>query len=138
MLFALLTEVQVEGKSIWTWVQQSGLCAMTRLEAQLQTLTQGNLPDEEAMTATTKALPLLLLLGADGVMAPFRPQGGSATGKTVWREVKVGILVRLGQRLTKTGHYLDKHQDYIDYAKFKELGLPIGSGMVESVCKWLI
>jgi hypothetical protein len=228
------------------------------------------LPDQEALTATTQSLPLLV--GADGVMAPFRPKTGSPKGKTIWREVKVGILVRLGQRLTKTGqqvshltqrrlvavlggidelsprlwleavrqgmlsspqvvwlsdggrgfwrlfeqrfaryatgildfyhaaqnlwkgskawldgrtqqahtwfttarrllrrgqanevladieaaltleglpasayhtltnlyHYLDKHRDHIDYAKFKELGLPIGSGMVESACKWLI
>ena len=34
--------------------------------------------------------------------------------------------------------YLDRHRDHIDYAKYKELGLPIGSGMVESACKWLI
>lgn len=270
VLFELLAGIKVEGKSIWSWVQQSGQRAVTRLETQLEALPRGNLPDEEAMTATTKSLPLLL--GADGVMAPFRPQAGSAKGKTVWREVKVGILVRLGQRLTKTGqqvtqltqrrlvavlgdidelsprlwfeavrqgvlssqrvvwlsdggrgfwrlfesrfaryatgildfyhaaqnlwkgskawldgrthhardwfrmarrllrrgqanevladieaalaldglpasayqtltnlyHYLDKHRDHIDYAKFKELGLPIGSGMVESACKWLI
>jgi hypothetical protein len=30
------------------------------------------------------------------------------------------------------------HREHIDYAKFKELGLPIGSGLVESACKWLI
>lgn len=34
--------------------------------------------------------------------------------------------------------YLSTHHDHIDYARFKELGLPIGSGMVESTCKWLI
>ena len=34
--------------------------------------------------------------------------------------------------------YLSTHQNHIDYARFKELGLPIGSGMVESTCKWLI
>jgi hypothetical protein len=34
--------------------------------------------------------------------------------------------------------YLDRHRDHIDYAQYKELGLPIGSGMVESACKWLI
>jgi hypothetical protein len=270
VLFELLTGVKVASKSIWSWVQHSGQRAMTRLEAQLAALSEGNLPDQEALTATTQSLPLLV--GADGVMAPFRPKTGSPKGKTIWREVKVGILVRLGQRLTKTGqqvshltqrrlvavlggidelsprlwleavrqgmlsspqvvwlsdggrgfwrlfeqrfaryatgildfyhaaqnlwkgskawldgrtqqahtwfttarrllrrgqanevladieaaltleglpasayhtltnlyHYLDKHRDHIDYAKFKELGLPIGSGMVESACKWLI
>jgi hypothetical protein len=275
VLFELLTGVKVESKSIWSWVQHSGHRAMTQLETQLEALTQGSLPEEEAMAAATKALPLLL--GADGVMAPFRPKAGSAKGKTVWREVKVGILVRLGQRLTQAGqqvthltqrrlvavlgdidelsprlwleavrqgllssqrvvwladggrgfwrlfeqrfanacltgsatgildfyhaaqnlwkgskawldgrtqrardwfrtarrllrrgqanevlvdieaaltleglpdsayqtltnlyNYLDKHRDHIDYAKFKELGLPIGSGIVESACKWLI
>jgi hypothetical protein len=270
VLFKLLTGVKVESKSIWAWVQHSGQQAMTQLETQLEALTQGSLPDEEVMSVATKVLPLLL--GADGVMAPFRPKAGSSKGKTVWREVKVGILVRLGQRLTKTGqqvtqltqrrlvavlgdidelsprlwleavrqgvlsspqvvwlsdggrgfwrlfearfaqyaigildfyhaaqnlwkgskawldgrtqrardwfraarrllrqgqanavltdleaalaleglpasayqtltnlyNYLDKHRDHIDYAKFKELGLPLGSGMVESACKWLI
>ena len=34
--------------------------------------------------------------------------------------------------------YLTKHQDHIDYARFKQLGFPLGSGMVESACKWLI
>jgi hypothetical protein len=34
--------------------------------------------------------------------------------------------------------YLKRHREHIDYAKFKELGLPIGSGLVESACKWLI
>ena len=269
-LFELLTGVKVASKSIWSWVQQSGQRALTELEAQLEALSQGSLPEEEAIAATTKALPLLI--GADGVMAPFRPKAGSAKGKTVWREVKVGILVRLGQRLTQAGqqvthltqrrlvavlgdidelsprlwleavrqgllssqqvvwvadggrgfwrlfeerfanyatgildfyhaaqnlwkggkawldgrtqrardwfrttrrllrrgqanevladieaaltleglpasayqtltnlyNYLDKHRDHIDYAKFKELGLPIGSGIVESACKWLI
>jgi hypothetical protein len=34
--------------------------------------------------------------------------------------------------------YLMAHRDHLNYAKFKELGLPLGSGMVESACKWLI
>jgi hypothetical protein len=42
------------------------------------------------------------------------------------------------QALTKLYLYLDKHRDHIQYAKLKELGLPIGSGFVESTCKWLI
>lgn len=42
------------------------------------------------------------------------------------------------QALQNLYDYLDAHRDHIDYARFKELGLPIGSGMVESACKWLI
>ena len=34
--------------------------------------------------------------------------------------------------------YLKRHRAHIDYAIYKELGLPLGSGMVESACKWLI
>jgi hypothetical protein len=34
--------------------------------------------------------------------------------------------------------YLARHRDHIDYQGYKELGLPLGSGMVESACKWLI
>jgi hypothetical protein len=53
-------------------------------------------PDE-----ATRQCPLLI--GADGVMAPFRPQEGTPKGKTRWREVKVGILARLGRRRTRRG-----------------------------------
>ena len=42
-------------------------------------------------------------IGADGVMAPCRPHGGSPYGKIAWREVKVGILARLGQRIKRNG-----------------------------------
>lgn len=34
--------------------------------------------------------------------------------------------------------YLEAHRDHINYQHFKDLGLPLGSGMVESACKWLI
>lgn len=34
--------------------------------------------------------------------------------------------------------YLTAHEQHMDYAYYKALGLPIGSGMVESACKWLI
>jgi hypothetical protein len=34
--------------------------------------------------------------------------------------------------------YLERHRDHIDDAQYKALGLPSGSGMVESACKWLI
>jgi len=34
--------------------------------------------------------------------------------------------------------YLQRHREHINYAMDKDLGLPLGSGMVESACKWLI
>ena len=53
------------------------------------------------LAAEQAALPLAL--GADGVMVPFRPRGGAPTGKIRWREIKVGVLARLGQHRTRTG-----------------------------------
>ena len=35
-------------------------------------------------------------------------------------------------------HYLSDHIKHVNYHKFKECVLPIGSGLVESACKWLI
>ena len=40
--------------------------------------------------------------------------------------------------LNNVHDYLQKHHEHIKYQHFKELGLPLGSGMVESACKWLI
>lgn len=269
-LLALLTGIEVSPGSIWNWVQQMGAAAKARIEREVQALLAGELPAEEEIEGDIAELPLLI--GADGVMAPFRPNGGQPKGRTVWREVKVGILARLGTRVTQAGktvthlvrrrlvavrgdiddlqprlwiesmhqgiltaktvvwlsdggkgfwrlfrerfephargildfyhaaenvwkgakawldgrtkqahawfalarhklrhgkadevladiqaalaldglpasarqtlansyNYLDAHRDHIDYARFKELGLPIGSGLVESACKWLI
>ena len=269
-LLGLLSGVRVSAGAVWLWVQEAGQRAMERLERELKGLLEGQAPAEEPIDAQTAALPLLV--GADGVMVPFRPEEGTPKGKTVWREVKVAILARLGRRTTRMGQevthlerrrlvavlgdvdalaprlwlealrqgirsakqvawlsdgargfwrlfsehlgkyatgildfyhaaqnvwkgaaawldgrtkrarqwfvlarhrlrhgeadkvladiaqaleldglpdsaretltrlytYLDKHRDHINYEKFKELGLPIGSGLVESACKWLI
>lgn len=42
------------------------------------------------------------------------------------------------QTIQNVYDYLCEHAAHIHYEKFKALGLPIGSGMVESACKWLI
>jgi hypothetical protein len=67
---------------------------MNRLNKQLAELAAGHPPQAELLDEVISALPLLI--GADGVLAPFRPEGGK--GPTVWREVKVAVLARLGQR----------------------------------------
>jgi hypothetical protein len=260
----------VSPQAVWGWVQAAGQQAMETLQEHLHALAQGNLPEPEALAADLATAPLVV--GADGVMVPFRPTGGQPTGKTRWHEIKVGVLARLGQHRTRTGQvitrlhqrrlgavlgdidalkprvwfeavrqgistapqvvrlsdgarglwrlyderlaayavgildfyhvvqylwkgaaawldgrttqarrwcgwarhrlrhgqpdgvladlvealevevlpasaretltalyaYLERHRDHINYAKYKELGLPMGSGMVESACKWLI
>ena len=40
--------------------------------------------------------------------------------------------------LSNVHDYLQTHRDHINYDQFKALGLPLGSGMVESACKWLL
>lgn len=40
--------------------------------------------------------------------------------------------------LRQVRDYLKTHIDHIQYRQFKQQNLPIGSGMVESACKWLI
>jgi len=269
-LLEMLTTVWVSPTSIWNWIQEAGRKAMDHLEGELQNLAEGREPHQEIPKEGIGALPLIM--GADGVMAPFRPEGGSPKGKAVWREVKVAIFARLAKRLNRKGkeisylrqrrlvavlgckdqlgprmllealrqgirtarkvvwlsdggrgfwaifrerfarraqgildfyhaarnlwkgaqalfngktpeatdwfrltrrrlrhgspddvladiknaldlrglpeaaqtvlsnlyEYLAAHREHIDYTKFKELGLPIGSGLVESACKWLI
>jgi hypothetical protein len=270
MLIKQLTGSDVSGQAIWEWVQSVGQRMKQSLEAELEALAAGDVPDVEAMSA--EIATQTLLMGADGVMVPFRPQAKTAEGKTRWREVKVAVFARLGQvrtragkliprlhhhrvaavlgdiddlsermwleslkqgikeaprvvwlsdgarglwrlfderfqpyatgvldfyhaaqnvwsgakvwldgrttrcqdwfadarhrlrhgqaddvlddikvaaalpglpasaqqSLTKLYNYLDKHRDHIQYDKFKEMGVPIGSGLVESTCKWLI
>src|SRR5437667_9646523 len=74
---------------------------MEQLHDQLRAVAKGPLPTEEPLPAQLEAAPLLM--GADGVMVPFRPEGGHPRGKTAWHEVKVGVLARLGHHHTRTG-----------------------------------
>ena len=91
----------VRPRALWGWVQAAGARAMDTLQEQWQTLAQGDLPEPEPLAADLAAAPLVL--GADGVMVPFRPTGGQPTGKTRWQEIKVGVLARLGQHRTRPG-----------------------------------
>src|SRR3989454_10131682 len=68
----------VSPRAVWCWVQAAGQRAMEQLHAQLQALAQGHLPTEEPLAADLAAAPFLL--GADGVMVPFRPEGGHPPG----------------------------------------------------------
>ncbi|ASC72874.1 hypothetical protein XM38_038340 [Halomicronema hongdechloris C2206] len=93
--------LSVSAASLWNWVQQRGQQVQAELMEQLQAQASGAEVSPDPLEATLATLPLAI--GADGVMVPFRPTPKTAKGKIQWREVKVGILARLGTRLTQAG-----------------------------------
>jgi hypothetical protein len=268
-LLKVLLGIEVTAGAVWAWVQKAGGRAKVRLDQELTSLALGEEPAQETLPVEAARLPLIL--GGDGVMLPFRRHPKTPKGKTRWREVKVGVVARLGKRITRKGknvsrlvqrrlvavcgkpadlkirlqleglrqgmrsapqvawisdggrwlwriyraafaqavgildfyhvvenvwkriepcfgskarqarsylkvarsrlrrgdsdevltdlmraaaveglpkkavreiqrlhRYLGQHRDHMDYARYKQLGLPLGSGMVESACKWLI
>jgi hypothetical protein len=100
-ILARLTRVRLSPSTVWLWVQEAGKRAQAHLLAELEAAANGGTVTREAMTAVVDQM--LMLIGADGVMVPFRPNGGSPSGRTVWREVKVGVIARLGERLNRHG-----------------------------------
>ncbi|OLE97762.1 MAG: hypothetical protein AUG75_04345 [Cyanobacteria bacterium 13_1_20CM_4_61_6] len=100
-LLSWYSVASISPRALWGWVQAAGQRAMEQLHEQLQAVAQGQMPTEEPLATELGAAPLLL--GADGVMVPFRPEGGQPRGKIRWREIKVGVLARLGQHRTRTG-----------------------------------
>jgi hypothetical protein len=98
----------VSPRAVWGWVQAAGHQAMEALQADLTTVAKGHEPTPEPLGADLAALPLAL--GADGVMVPFRPEGGNPRGKIRWREIKVGVLARLGQHRTRVGQVVPRLQ----------------------------
>jgi hypothetical protein len=91
----------VSPRAVWCGVHAAGQRAMEQLHEQLQALAQGHLPTEEPLVADLAAAPFLR--GADGVMVPFRPEGGHPQGNTAWHEINGGVLARLGRHTTRTG-----------------------------------
>jgi hypothetical protein len=96
--------VSVSASSLWNWVQLKGTQAQAELAQQLQAQAAGEDCQIEDLDAALLALPLAI--AADGVMVPFRPTLKTPQGKTRWQEIKVAILVRLGQRTNRAGEVL--------------------------------
>lgn len=96
--------LSVSSRTLWTWVQVKGKQAEAELLSQLQAQAAGADCGTEALESSLSALPLVI--AADGVMVPFRPQAKTPKGKPHWQEIKVGILTRLGERLTRSGERL--------------------------------
>ena len=98
----------VSPRAGWCWVQAAGHQAMEHLRQARAAVAPGDEPTPEPLTAEQAAVPLVL--GADGVMVPFRPDAGAPRGKIRWREVTVGVLARLGQQRTRTGQRVTRLQ----------------------------
>jgi hypothetical protein len=118
VLLNCLISVQVSPTAVWCWVQTAGHKAMTRLNDQLTELFAGQLPDMESLDEAISVLPLLI--GADGVMVPFRPEDGK--GPTEWREVKVAVLARLGRRSKSNAPQLHQRRLVAVLGKIDVLG----------------
>jgi hypothetical protein len=94
------TGIEVSASTLWNWVERYGASSQSRLEAQIEQYLQGESMPRESLDEVTAALRLAI--AADGVMVPFRPNP-KTPGKIQWREIKVGLLVRLGHRITRAG-----------------------------------
>ena len=101
VLLQRLTGIHLSATTIWNWVQSAGQKAMEQLQQELELLASGIEPTEEKHSPIEKQMPLII--GADGVMVPIRPQEKNPKGQTIWREVKVAILARLEHRLNRKG-----------------------------------
>jgi len=101
MLMKTLTGILVSPASIWNYVLIFGNKAMSKPELELKALSEGELPNMAQID--NKVKKLIMAIGGDGVMVPFRPDGGSPEGKAVWRVVKIGIFARLENKITKNG-----------------------------------
>ncbi len=78
-LLQQLTGAVVSDATIWQWVQVAGKQAMAQLNLELQSLASGQHPLIESLPSQLKAMPLLI--AADGVTVPFRPQPKTPKGK---------------------------------------------------------
>lgn len=100
-LLGQFSGLTVSASSLWNWVERCGTQALAEVSDQLAQQQSGQPIEPESLSAALAALPLVI--SADGVMVPMRSQPKTPKGKVVWREVKVAILARLGERLTQTG-----------------------------------
>ena len=100
-LLKQLLGISVSSTSIWQWVQDKGKQAMTQLDKELEQMKKGINPEQEHIDENIAELPIVI--GSDGVMVPFRPNGGDPKGKTSWREIKVGIIARVEKCINKVG-----------------------------------
>jgi hypothetical protein len=105
-LLGQFSGLPVSASSLWNWVERRGQQALDELSAQLAQQRSGEPVVPEALSETLAALTLAV--SADGVMVALRSQPKCAKGKIIWREVKVALFARLGERLNRAGEAVVK------------------------------
>lgn len=107
-LLSQLSGIRVSDDSLWQWVQHYGQQASEQWETDAQNWQKGEAPPLETLSEDLAAMPLLI--AADGVTVPLRPQPVTPAGKTLWREVKVGLFARLSHRINCNGQQVTRLQ----------------------------
>ncbi|NEP53929.1 MAG: ISKra4 family transposase [Moorea sp. SIO3C2] len=93
--------IQVSDSTLWNWVQQMGKQASEQMDASLKEYENGGSVNADELDAQLQSL--CLAISADGVMAPFRPHPKTPAGKTVYKEVKIGVFARLQTYINTKG-----------------------------------
>ena len=136
--------LSVSASTLWNWVQAKGKRAMEEIQEQLEMQAKGEAILPESLSELLSSLPLII--GADGVMVPFRPVAKTPKGKTQWREIKVAILARLGVHHNQRGEAVSKllHRRLVailgtidDFIPILELEAPRQSVKTASKVVWL-
>ena len=108
-LLSQLSGVRVSDDSLWQWVEHYGQQAAAQWETDVLNWQTGEVPPLEEISPELAAMPLLI--AADGVsVAQLRSQAGTPAGKTLWREVKVGLFARLSHRRNRNGKQVTRLQ----------------------------
>jgi hypothetical protein len=92
---------RLAASTVWTWVRTVGARAAMALEAEIKAMEAGGMPVAEVLEVHVRQL--VVAIGADGVMVPFRPSPGSPKGAVQFREIKIAVLAYLGRRINRRG-----------------------------------
>jgi hypothetical protein len=77
-LLQQLTGIAISADGLWTWCQDAGRRISDQIEAEQEAMAAGTSPTPESLPEHLRDAPLVI--GADGVMAPIRPQVGTPAG----------------------------------------------------------
>lgn len=99
----LATGTSVSPVTIWNWVQTAGKNEEEKIAGEIES---GEMPEPEPIEPEQAQLPMII--GADGVTVRIRPNEGTPDGQSEGKEVKIGVVARLGEKKNKKGETVTK------------------------------